>query len=105
MESNESDRLNRHQSYPHMGYAAVESLQRKDAEILEECFACQYRQNISLSSIQTFHQACDELGLLVFTELPGWQHIGDEKWQENALSMLEEMIVQYRNHPSIFFGV
>ena len=27
--------LNRHQSYPYMGYAAPESLQREDARILK----------------------------------------------------------------------
>jgi Glycosyl hydrolases family 2, TIM barrel domain. len=38
------------------------------------------------------------LSLLNF---PGWQHIGDEEWKQQALVNLEEMIVQYRNHPSI----
>ena len=37
----------------------------------------------------------------MFTELPGWQHIGDEKWKEQACENLREMILQYRNHPSI----
>ena len=33
---------------------------------------------------------CDELGLLVFTEIPGWQHIGDESWQEQAKKNTQE---------------
>lgn len=93
--------LNRHQSYPHMGYAAVESLQRKDAEILKNLLHVNIVRTSHYPQSKHFIKACDELGLLVFTELPGWQHIGDQQWQENALSMLEEMIVQYRNHPSI----
>ena len=40
-------------------------------------------------------------GLLVFTELPGWQHIGDDNWKDAACEMLQEMILQNRNHPSI----
>ena len=37
----------------------------------------------------------------MFTELPGWQHIGDKAWKEQALENLREMVLQYRNHPSI----
>lgn len=50
---------------------------------------------------QDFIRRCDEIGLLVFTEFPGWQHIGDEEWKRQAVQNLKEMIVQYRNHPSI----
>ena len=49
-----------------------------------------------------FLDACDELGLLVFPEMPGWQHIGDEVWQAQALQNCREMVCQYRSHPSIF---
>lgn len=93
--------LNRHQSYPYMGYAAVESLQRNDAEILKKTLHVNLVRTSHYPQSKHFIRACDELGLLVFTELPGWQHIGDENWQSNALNMLKEMIVQYRNHPSI----
>jgi beta-galactosidase len=49
---------------------------------------------------------CDELGLLVFTEIPGWQHIGGEAWKDIAVENVREMVVQYRNHPSvILWGV
>lgn len=93
--------LNRHQSYPYMGYAAVESLQRNDAQLLKKMIHVNFVRTSHYPQSKHFIRACDQLGLLVFTELPGWQHIGDEKRQENALNMLKEMIVQYRNHPSI----
>ena len=48
-----------------------------------------------------FLDECDRLGLLVFTELPGWQHIGDAAWKDRACAMLREMLLQNRNHPSI----
>ena len=42
----------------------------------------------------------------MFTEIPGWQHIGDEKWKEQACENTREMVLQYRNHPSvILWGV
>ena len=94
--------LNRHQSYPYVGYAMPASMQRQDAVIL--------KKELGLNAVRTSHypqshhflDACDELGLLVFTEIPGWQHIGDEAWKEQAVKNTRDMVCQYRNHPSIF---
>ncbi len=93
--------LNRHQSYPYVGYAMPKSMQCMDADIL--------KQELGLNAVRTSHypqshyflDRCDEIGLLVFTEIPGWQHIGDEKWKEQAVENVREMVTQYRNHPSI----
>ncbi len=93
--------LNRHQSYPYIGYAAPESLQREDARILKEELCCNAVRTSHYPQSRHFIDECDRLGLLVFTELPGWQHIGDEAWKEQALENLREMILQYRSHPSI----
>ena len=93
--------LNRHQSYPYIGYAATESLQREDARILKRELGCNAVRTSHYPQSQHFVDACDELGLLVFTELPGWQHIGDDAWKDLACKMVEEMVLQYRNHPSI----
>ena len=93
--------LNRHQSYPYIGYAAPERLQREDARILKQELQCNAVRTSHYPQSQHFIDACDRLGLLVFTELPGWQHIGDRAWKEQALENLREMVLQYRNHPSI----
>ena len=93
--------LNRHQSYAYVGYAMPEAVQKNDADIL--------KYELGLNAVRTSHypqshyflDRCDEIGLLVFTELPGWQHIGDESWKEQAIQNVEDMIVQYRNHTSI----
>ena len=37
----------------------------------------------------------------MFTEIPGWQHIGGDQWKEQAVENVREMVTQYRNHPSI----
>jgi beta-galactosidase len=39
--------------------------------------------------------------LLVFEEIPGWQHIGDDDWKALSLSYVRGMIERDRNHPSI----
>ena len=93
--------LNRHQCYPYIGYAAPESLQREDARILKEELACNAVRTSHYPQSQHFIDECDRLGLLVFTEIPGWQHIGDAAWQDQAVENTREMILQYRNHPSI----
>lgn len=67
------------------------------------------KKELGLNAVRTSHypqshyflERCDELGLLVFTEFPGWQHIGDDTWKAQAVANAEDMIRQYRNHPSI----
>ena len=93
--------LNRHQCYPYIGYAAPESLQREDARILKEELGCVAVRTSHYPQSHYFLDECDRLGLLVFTEIPGWQHIGDDNWQEQACENVREMVLQYRNHPSI----
>lgn len=94
--------LNRHQSYPYLGYAAPKSLQYEDARILKEELSCNAVRTSHYPQSQHFIDACDRLGILVFTEIPGWQHIGDEAWKDQAAENVRDMVLQYRNHPSIF---
>ena len=93
--------LDRHQCYPYVGYAVSDPLQKEDARILKKELCCNAVRTSHYPQSQAFIDACDELGLLVFTEIPGWQHIGDENWKEVACQNVEEMVLQYRNHPSI----
>ena len=93
--------LDRHQCFPYIGYAATDSLQKEDARILKEELCCNAVRTSHYPQAQSFIDACDELGLLVFTEIPGWQHIGNKAWKQVACKHAEEMVLQYRNHPSI----
>ena len=94
--------LNRHQCWPYVGYAAPASLQIEDARILKEELGCTAVRTSHYPQSQHFLDACDRLGLLVFTEIPGWQHIGqDPGWKDQAVENVREMVLQYRNHPSI----
>ncbi|MDD6450628.1 MAG: glycoside hydrolase family 2 TIM barrel-domain containing protein [Lachnospiraceae bacterium] len=93
--------LNRHQSYPYVGYAMPESMQRMDARILKEELGVNTVRTSHYPQSQYFIDECDRLGLLVFTEIPGWQHIGEGVWKDQAVLNVRDMILQYRNHPSI----
>lgn len=93
--------LNRHQSYPYVGYAMPESIQRDDAKILKYELGVNTVRTSHYSQSHYFMNECDKLGLLVVTEFPGWQHIGDDNWKRIACKNVKEMIKEFRNHPSI----
>lgn len=93
--------LNRHQSYPYVGYAMPQSMQELDADILKNELGLNAVRTSHYPQSQYFIDRCDEIGLLVFTEIPGWQHIGVGEWRVQTIKNVEEMILQYRNHPSI----
>ncbi|MBE7069037.1 MAG: glycoside hydrolase family 2 protein [Ruminococcaceae bacterium] len=93
--------LNRHQSYPYAGYAMPENIQRLDAKILKKELGVNVVRTSHYPQSHHFIDECDKEGLLVVTEMPGWQNIGDEKWKEQAVKNCREMVEQYRNHPSI----
>ena len=93
--------LNRHQSYPYVGYAMPKSMQQYDADLMKNELGLNAVRTSHYPQSQHFIDRCDEIGLLVFTEIPGWQHIGDESWKETAVRNVRDMVVQYRNHPSI----
>ena len=93
--------LNRHQSWPYVGYAMPASLQRHDAEVLKKELQCNAVRTSHYPQSHHFLDACDELGLLVFTEIPGWQHIGGAHWKDIAVENTRDMVLQYRNHTSI----
>ena len=94
--------LNRHQSYPYVGYAMPKRVQEKDAHIL--------KYELGLNAVRTSHypqspyflDACDEVGLLVLEEIPGWQHVSRrEDWRNKVMEDVKAMIERDYNHPSI----
>ncbi|MDQ6936917.1 MAG: glycoside hydrolase family 2 protein [Actinomycetota bacterium] len=98
--------LNRHQTFPYVGAAMPQRVQRRDAEILRRELKCNAVRTSHYPQAPSFLDACDELGLLVFEEMPGWQHIGDEAWQDLACRDVAEMVIRDRNHPSmVLWGV
>jgi beta-galactosidase len=93
--------LNRHELYPYVGFAAPDRAHRHDAEYLRHRLNCNIVRCSHYPQSKAFLNACDELGLLVWEEIPGWQYIGDDNWQDVALQNVEDMIRRDRNHPSI----
>jgi beta-galactosidase len=93
--------LNRHQTFPFVGQAMSARCQRRDAWILRKELRVNLVRTSHYPQSRHFLDACDELGLLVLEEIPGWQHIGDAAWQDIAVDNVERMITRDWNHPSI----
>jgi beta-galactosidase len=93
--------LDRHQTFPFVGQAMPGRAQRRDAQILRQRLKCNIVRTSHYPQSRHFLDACDELGLLVLEEIPGWQHIGDEAWKQIAIDNVRRMIRRDWNHPSI----
>lgn len=93
--------LNRHQAFPYTGYAMGKRVQERDAEILKRELGVNLVRTSHYPQSPWFLDACDRLGLLVFEEIPGWQHIGGELWKKRAVDNVRAMIERDWNHPSI----
>jgi len=93
--------LNRHQTFPFAGGAMPARVQWRDAYILRKELKCNIVRTSHYPQSRHFLDACDELGLLVLEEIPGWQHVGDAAWQELAVDNVKRMIERDRHHPSI----
>jgi len=93
--------LNRHQTFPFVGQAMPARVQRRDAGILRKELKCNIVRTSHYPQSPHFLDACDEYGLLVLEEIPGWQHIGDAGWKDLAVDNLERMVRRDWNHPSI----
>ncbi len=93
--------LDRHQTFPFVGQAMPGRVQRRDAQILRNKLKCNIVRTSHYPQSRHFLDACDEVGLLVLEEIPGWQHIGDEAWKELSVDNVRRMIRRDWNHPSI----
>ena len=93
----------RHEEHAGVGAAMSNEMHRKDIEMIKEMGAnfvrlAHYPQDPEV------YKACDELGIIVWDELPWCRGgVGDEVWKNNTRNMLSEMIDQNYNHPSIIF--
>ncbi|WP_304331161.1 glycoside hydrolase family 2 TIM barrel-domain containing protein [Brachyspira innocens] len=93
--------LNRHQSFPYVGYAMPERIQKKDADILKFDMGLNVVRSSHYPASRHFLDRCDEIGLMVFEEIPGWQHIGDKDWQKVSVENVKDMIERDFHHASI----
>jgi beta-galactosidase len=93
--------LNRHQLYPHLGMAAAARLQRTDALILKNELNVNMVRCSHYPQSPHFLDACDELGIMVWQEPPGWGFMGDAAFRQRFLDDVTAMVIRDRNRPSV----
>jgi beta-galactosidase len=93
--------LNRHQLFPYTGMAAPERLQRRDAELVRNELNCNMVRCSHYPQSPYFLDACDELGLMVWEEPPGWQYLGDAAFQAIVMQNVRDMVIRDRSRPSV----
>lgn len=93
--------LDRHEIYPYVGFSMPSRVMRRDAEILRHEFNCNIVRCSHYPQTEAFLDACDELGLMVWEETPGWGYLGDDAWKEQVVQNVRDMIIRDRNHAAI----
>ena len=92
--------VSRHQDRWGIGNALLPKHHTEDAQFIREVGAttirlAHYQHN------QVFYDACDELGFVLWAEIPYISH-HMPKGRENTITQMKELIAQNYNHPSIF---
>ncbi len=98
--------VSRHQDRLYQGNALTIDDHYEDAEIIKELGANTIRLAHYQHS-QDFYDACDELGFIVWAEIPFISVFNkDPEAHQNCISQMKELIIQSYNHPSIcFWGI
>lgn len=93
--------LSRHHLYPYAGAAMPPRVQRRDLALLRNELNCNVIRFSTYPHDESLLDACDELGVLVWDEPPGWQFLGTGTWLEHAARDLTDVIRRDRNHPCV----
>ena len=92
--------VSRHQDRKDIGNALLPEHHREDAELIYEVGATTIRL-AHYQHAQYFYDLCDEMGFVVWAEIPYISH-HMPNGRENTISQMKELLAQNYNHPSIF---
>lgn len=93
---------NRHQDFAVIGNALPNSLHWRDAKKLRDA-GMRIIRNAHYPQDPAFMDACDELGLFVIVNTPGWQFWNpDPLFAERVYGNIRDMVRRDRNRPSVF---
>ena len=93
---------NRHQDFAMIGFALSNSLHYRDAKKLRDA-GMKVIRNAHYPQDPAFMDACDELGLFVIVNTPGWQFWNNApEFGKRVYSDIRNMVRRDRNHPSVW---
>ena len=91
---------NRHQDFAIVGNAVANSIHWRDAKKLKDV-GMEIIRNAHCPQDPAFMDACDELGLFVIVNTPGWQFWNDApEFAQRVYSDIRNVVRRDRNHPS-----
>lgn len=98
--------VNRHQELKNKGWALTRSDVTRDFALMDEMGVNALR-TAHYQQDQQVHELADQLGMLVYTEVPLVNVITDsDAFRDNVKEQLRELIRQNFNHPSVaFWGI
>ena len=91
---------NRVQDYPYLGWAAGNLSQKRDAKLLKES-GFDYIRTSHYPMDPAFIEACDEYGIVILDEIPGFQYVGGTTFKTRSYQNMRDMIRRDRNHPCV----
>ena len=93
---------NRHQDFAVVGNAVANSIHWRDARKLKDV-GMEIIRNAHCPQDPAFMDACDELGLFVIVNTPGWQFWNDaHEFAQSVYSDISNVVRRDRNHPSVW---
>ncbi|MEG2149992.1 MAG: glycoside hydrolase family 2 TIM barrel-domain containing protein [Bacteroidaceae bacterium] len=93
---------NRHQDFAVVGNAVANSIHWRDAKKLKDV-GMEVIRNAHCPQDPAFMDACDELGLFVIVNTPGWQFWSDvPEFAQRVYSDIHHLVRRDRNHPSVW---
>lgn len=93
---------NRHQDFAVVGNAVANSIHWRDAKKLKD-MGLEVIRNAHCPQDPAFMDACDELGLFVIVNTPGWQFWNEApEFAQRVYRDIRNVVRRDRNHPSVW---